>query len=376
MIRAATPSFGTFFLPGPTEVRPAILAAMTRPMIGHRGSEFETLFARIESGLKAVFLTERPVYVSSSSATGLMEAAVRNAPDGDVLSLVNGAFSDRFATMASACGRRVERIDAAEGAVVALDRVEDALRGGRYAAITVVHSETSTGALTDVRAVSELAHRYGSVCLIDSVSGIAGAELRMDEWQLDFVFTGSQKAFALPPGLSFAAASPEFVERARTIERRGLYFDVVELETFAARNQTPNTPALSLLYALDDQLQAIMQEGITGRWARHAEMRAATEAWMARCSARFGIEIDALARPGERSPTVTAVRLPAEAKPRDIPAAVRKRGYVIGGGYGSLKDSTIRIGHMGDQSVVTLEACLDVVEMVIAEMLGRTQSSS
>ena len=262
-------SFGTFFLPGPTEVRPEILAVMTRPMIAHRGRAFEELFARIEAGLRDVFLTARPVYVATCSASGMMEGGVRCAAQGRVLSLVNGAFSQRFAKIAKSCARETETLDVPWGQTFDLDDVESRLATRRFAVVTVVHSETSTGVLTDVRAVTELAHRHGAVCIVDSVTGIGGAELRFDEWGLDFALTGSQKALALPPGLAFAAASTDFVQRAQQVPDRGLYFDVVEYEAFAAKNQTPATPALSLLYALEAQLGDILREGIDRRWERH-----------------------------------------------------------------------------------------------------------
>jgi aspartate aminotransferase-like enzyme len=186
------PGFGRFFLPGPTEVRHEVLAAMLGPMMPHRGKRFEELFARLQVGLRAVFGTERPVFVSSSSATGLMEAAVRCAPGGAVLSLVNGAFSARFADISTACGHETDIVEAEWGGVVDLGEVERRLASRRYAAVTVVHSETSTGALSDVRAVAALAHRYGALCLVDSVSGAGGAPLHADAWELDFVLTGSQ----------------------------------------------------------------------------------------------------------------------------------------------------------------------------------------
>jgi len=155
---------------------------MTRPMIAHRGRAFEELFARLEAGLRDVFLTARPVYISTSSASGLMEGAVRNAPAGPLLALVNGAFSSRFAKIAKACARDVDVIDAPWGQTFDLDDIDRRLASRRYAAVTVVHSETSTGALTDVRAVTEIAHRHGALCIVDSVTGVAGAELRFDAW--------------------------------------------------------------------------------------------------------------------------------------------------------------------------------------------------
>ena len=200
-------SNGTFFFPGPTEVRPEVMQAMLQPMIAHRGAAFEDMFARMQVSLQHIVGTTRPVYVSSSSATGLMEAGVRCAPAGRVLAIVNGAFSARFAAIVKACDRASDVLDVPWGDVVDLEVLAERLRATRYAAVTVVHSETSTGALTDVRAVTRLAHENDAVCLVDSVTGIGAAELRFDEWELDYVLTGSQKALALPPGLAFAAAT-------------------------------------------------------------------------------------------------------------------------------------------------------------------------
>ena len=343
---------------------------MTRPMIAHRGKAFEELFARLEAGLRDVLLTARPVYISTSSASGLMEGAVRNAPSGPLLALVNGAFSSRFAKIAKACARDVDVVEASWGKTVDLSDVERRLAARRYAAVTVVHSETSTGALTDVRAVTELAHRQGALCIVDSVSGVAGAELRFDAWGLDFVLTGSQKALALPPGLAFGVASSEFVRRAREVMDRGLYFDVVEFEEFAAKNQTPATPALSLLYALDAQLADILREGIERRWERHAAMRDATTAWLKRAVTRVDLDVSILAPDSARSPTVTTITLPEGLKSADVVAAVARRGFVIGGGYGKLKDTTIRIGHMGDHTMETLRPCLAECEDALRDVGG------
>ena len=198
---------GTFFFPGPTEVRAEVLAAMTRPLIAHRGKAFEAMFAGIQASLRPIFRTTRPVYVSSSSATGLMEAAVRCAPEGRVLSIVNGAFSARFSAIVKACGRESDVLEVPYGEIATLDMVADALRRQRYAAVTVVHSETSTGALQDVRGITRLAREAGALCLVDSVTGIGGAPLEFDAWELDFAHTGSQKALALPPGLAFPPAT-------------------------------------------------------------------------------------------------------------------------------------------------------------------------
>ncbi|MEO6068796.1 MAG: alanine--glyoxylate aminotransferase family protein [Gemmatimonadota bacterium] len=351
---------GRFFLPGPTEVRPDVLAAMTRPMIPHRGEAFERLFAGIQVGLKRVFRTARPVLISSSSATGLMEAGVRCAPAGAILAMVNGAFSERFAQVARACGRTVEVLEVPLGETVPLEQVEAKLRAGSFAALTVVHSETSTGALTDVRAVQDLTRRHGAMCLVDSVTGVAGTPLESDAWEMDYVFTGSQKALALPPGLAFAVASESFLAQARSAGGRGLYFDLVEFDVFARKDQTPNTPAISLLYALEAQLTAVSAEGIEARWSRHSAMAARVRNWVADHPG-YGI----LAPTGERSDTVTAVTVPEGATGREIAAGVEREGYVIGAGYGKLRDRTFRIGHMGDHTVRGLDGCLAAIDRAL-----------
>jgi len=363
--------FGTFFVPGPTEIRPDILEQMTRPVMQHRDKAFEAMFARIEAGLRDVFLTARPVYVGATSATGFMEMAVRNTPEGKILCLVNGGFSERFAAVAESCNRAVERLIVPWGQTFDLNAVEQKLATRAFAAVTVAHSETSTGVLTDVRAIAEVAHRYGAIALVDSVSGAGGAELTVDGWGLDFVFTGSQKAFALPAGLAFAVASAEFVERAKKVPDRGFYFDVVQYDKFAEKNQTPSTPATSLLYALEAQVGDIGREGIERRWERHLAMRDATIEWVQNVAKRRGIDVDVVAPDGSRSPTVTVISLPKGMAPRELLDAVLARGYTLGNGYGQLRDTTIRIGHMGDHTLEGLRRCLHACETAITELAER-----
>ncbi|HEY8167058.1 MAG TPA: aminotransferase class V-fold PLP-dependent enzyme, partial [Gemmatimonadaceae bacterium] len=223
-------------------------------------------------------------------------------------------------------------------------------------AITVGHSETSTGALNNVRAISDAAHRLGVYCLIDGVSSVAGAELRFDDWGLDFVLTGSQKAFALPPGLAFAVASEKYLDLGRGNPNRGVYFDLIEYEDLVKKNQTPNTPAISLYYALDAQLDYILEEGIENRWARHSAMQGEVLAW----AERRGLKV--VARERGRSPTVTAIGIPDGVKVEDLHRKLSEEQITIGTGYGKLKSKSFRIGHMGDHTVETIRRCLSACE--------------
>lgn len=355
---------GRFFLPGPTEVHPDVLAAQNGPMIGHRGKGIVELLSSIDEGLKPVFSTERPVIVSTSSATGLMEAAVRNGVlDGKVLSLISGAFSKRFADIALACGHEVERWEVEWGTVHDPEELDERLGHGGYDAVTLSQSETSTGSLQDLEAIAEVVGRYDdTLLLVDSVTGIGGVATHTDGWGIDFILTGSQKALALPPGLAFGVANDAMLERSTRVPDKGWYFDLEMLHNQIIEHQTPATPAVSLLYALDFQLNRINEETMPERWKRHLDMQQRTFDWVEEMNEN-GVEVGIFAAEGHRSPTVTCI---TSERSRDIVAAMFDRGWVIGGGYGKLKDSTFRIGHMGDHTREELEELLAVLTEVIS----------
>jgi aspartate aminotransferase-like enzyme len=366
--------FGTFFYPGPTEVRPEILAAQARPMIPHRGAAFRELFGRLQRGLQPLFETQRPVIVATSSATGLMEAAVRAAPAGPLLCVVHGAFSERFAAIAAACGREVTRVDAEWGTAPRVEEVRVALERGTqegrpFAAITVVHVETSTGVTANVVRMAELARAHDVRLLVDSVTGVAGEKVRADAWGLDFVLTGSQKALAIPPGLAFGVVSERFMRTAASAPSRGLYLDVVEMAKYLEKGETPNTPAVSLLFALEAQLEAIAAEGLEARFARHARMAAMTHAWVDGWTARTDGAVRVLAPAGSRAVTVSAVTLPPGLDSARVVKAVAERGFTIGTGYGRFREGTFRIGHMGDHTPEGLERCLAACDAALGQLL-------
>jgi aspartate aminotransferase-like enzyme len=298
-----------------------------------------------------------------------MEAAMRCAPPGRVLAIVNGAFSERFSAIARGCERETDVIDVPWGRTVDLDDLARRLAAKRYAVVTVAHSETSTGALTDVRAVTRLARAQGARCLVDSVTGVGAAPLLFDEWELDVALTGSQKALAMPPGLAFLTCTSDFIAAAPKTPGRGLYFDLVEFEASTAKNQTPNTPAIPLFYAADIQLAAIVAEGMEARWARHAAMAARTQQWAEGLASRHGQELGVLAAPGHRSPSVTSVTLPPALSGSAVVKAVVERGFTIGTGYGQNRETTVRVGHMGDHTMVALDRCLAACDDAIGTLL-------
>ncbi|HEU0051848.1 MAG TPA: alanine--glyoxylate aminotransferase family protein [Longimicrobium sp.] len=361
--------FGRFWLPGPTEVRPEVLAAMTGPMIGHRGSEMSAILAEIDPMLRAVFRTARPVYVSSSSATGLMEGSIRNGVRRRALSLVNGAFSQRYRDLVADCGREVETYEVPMGAAHDPDEVHRRLAAGGFDAVTVVHSETSTGVLDPLPEIAEAVRRAEAetgeeiLLLVDGVTSVGAGLVEAEGWGIDFLLTGSQKAMALPPGLAFGAASERTLRRAEGISGRGQYFDLLEFDAFWKKHQTPNTPALSLIYALLAQCRRIAAEGADARAGRHQAMAERCQEWVMETGPRWGLSL--FAPEGRRSLTVTCIAVDGPVAAPEIVKRLKARGWTIGGGYGKLKETTIRIGHMGDHTVDGLEALLREIEEVL-----------
>jgi len=360
--------FGRFFLPGPTEVLPEILQAQARPMIGHRSKDTENLLAAIQPPLRTAFRTQQPVIISTSSATGLMEAAIRNGVKKKVLCLVNGAFSQRFADIATACGKEVEVAKLDLGLTFEADQVRDLLKRAGADAVTLVHSESSSGALNPLPELAAAVREFPDVMLlVDGVTSVGGMPVEIDAWGLDFLVTGSQKALALPPGLAFGVASPRLLETAKTIPGRGIYFDLVVYDEQIRNNQTPYTPAVQLLFALDAQLKRIAAHGgIEKRWAEHDAMRARVERWAEERGATFGATF--LPKVGRRSWTVSCLKLLRPAPTgSEVSKGMKARGFTIASGYKALKETSFRIGHMGDHTVKELEAVLGALE----EVLGR-----
>jgi predicted phosphoserine aminotransferase len=350
-------------IPGPVEVRREILEAQTEWMIGHRSKAFEELFARLQGKLRQAFLTESRVFVSGSSGTGWWEGASRNCiRDGKkALHLVGGAFSERWAEVSQLNGKQVDVIAVEWGKAHTPEMVAEALSKATYDAVCVVQNETSTGVTNPIKAIGEVVRQYeDTLFLVDTVSGFLGLELRVDDWGIDMALTSSQKAFALPPGIAFAAVSDRVLKRAEQVTNRGYYFDFLELEASLKKNNTPSTPPVSLMFAADRQLDDVLAEGLDARWARHTQMRDMTIAW---ADAR-GMGV--FAQEGYRSPTVTAVNNGRNINVDDMAKFMSGKGFSMDKGYGKIKGKTFRIAHMGDMQSTELEEVLSGLD----EFLG------
>ena len=352
---------GRFFNPGPVEVDADVAQAMLRPMIGHRGPAARALVGRLQPGLQALFGTTRPVIMATGSATMMVEAAIRSGIRDRVLCIVSGTFGERLADTAERCDKTVIRLHVPRGAVLEPGVLDKMMDGPPIDAVTMVHSETSTGALAPVEELIARLRKTGEiVTIVDAVSSVGGIPIDADRWGADFVFTGSQKALGLPPGLAFAVASERFIDRAGTIDNRGFYLDVIDLLRAAEESRFPQTPALPIVYALERQLERIAIEGLPARFARHRAMREMVESWVAG-HGRCGI----LAPPGRRSDTVSALTIRAELKATEVARALASEGWTVAVGIEQDLDRLVRIGHMGDLLPDQLTGLLAAIEPLL-----------
>ena len=352
------------FIPGPVDVDPEVLAAQTNPMMPHRSAEFDAFFRGTEAKLKKVFLTDTRVFQPPASGTGMQETGIRNLVQKDVLSCVNGAFSERWYQVATTNGKQADRLEATWGEPITPDMLADALKEKSYEAVTIVHNETSTGVESPIKDLAAVVHEISpdTLILIDAVSSLGGVKIETDAWGLDFVLTSSQKCMALPPGMSFAAVSDRCLEKAETVENRGWYFDLLRMEKHRVKNTTAMTPTMSIIWALDVQLNRMLAEGLENRYARHHAMAQRVQTW----ALENGME--PLAPEGYRSPTVSTIK---NLRGVDIAALnefLLTKGMRIANGYGDLKNKTFRIAHMGETQMHHIDDLLEAFDTFIEKM--------
>ncbi|MGC9469450.1 MAG: pyridoxal-phosphate-dependent aminotransferase family protein [Anaerolineae bacterium] len=349
------------FIPGPTHVRESILEAQTAPMIGHRSTEYSDLQGEVTPKLQKLLYTEQPVFIYTSSGTGVMEGAIRQTVLKRALMPVCGAFSERWYQIAEANGVPADRLDTDWGEGFTPEMLDAALSKGDYDVLTVTLNETSTGVMNPLKEIAAMVReKYPEiVILVDAVSAMAGVKIEFDAWDLDVVISSSQKCFALPPGLTICPVSERALKRAEQAPNRGYYFDFLNMLKYFKRNQTPATPAISLIQALNQQLDDILEEGLDNRWARHIEMAEVVRAWARQYWALF---------PNEAflSNTVTTVKNTRGVSIADLNKELGKHGAMISNGYGSkLKEKTFRIAHMGDLTVDDIKWVLGLINDIL-----------
>ncbi|MFP4199687.1 MAG: pyridoxal-phosphate-dependent aminotransferase family protein [Halanaerobium sp.] len=349
------------FTPGPTEVRTELLQKLSTAQIHHRSEEFSRIYDDIQLNLQKLLYTEKPVFLFSSSSTGAMEAAVTNGVKKRCLNFVNGAFSDRWHQITKKNGVPCDRVEISWDQAVKPELVEKKLKTGKYDAITVVLNETSTGLMNPVKEIGEVVKKFDDVLfLVDAVSGMAGTEIRVDDWGIDMCLAGVQKAFALPAGLTVASVSDELLMRAKEVESRSYYFNLTLLHKYHQRSQTRTTPAIPQIFALQKQLDDIVnKEGIVNRFSRHQEMAEYVQNWALEY-------FDIYAEEGYWSNTVTCIENNRGIDVDDlINTLVEKYNIRIANGYGDLKNKAFRIGHMGDLTLADIKGLLATIESIL-----------
>lgn len=346
------------FIPGPVEVSEDTFEAMSQPMIGHRSSAFQELYASIQPRLQQVLYTKSPVFISTSSAWGVMEAAVRNLVAKKVLNCCCGAFSDKWFDVSKRCGKDAEALKVEWGQPILPEMIDEKLKTGQFDAITLIHNETSTGVMNPLADIAQVMRNYPDVMfIVDSVSSMTAVKIEADALGIDVLLAGVQKAWALPPGLAVFSVSERALKKAESVPARGYYFDFVEFKANHDKNMTISTPSIPHIYGLKHKLDQIEKEGLQNRYARHLTMAQMTRQW----AKSRGFEL--LPKAGYESVTLTCVK---NNKGIDVPKlqkALREKYKVqMDGGYGKIKGTSFRIAHMGDETPETVGQYLQWID--------------
>jgi aspartate aminotransferase-like enzyme len=355
-------------VPGPTPLPDRVREAGSRQMINHRGPEFRELIGRVTARLQAAFSTQNELHILTASGTGGMEAAVVNhlSPGDRVLAVSIGSFGDRFATIASRYGADVRRLEVEWGRAADPDEVGAVLREmgaeGRPArAVLLTHNETSTGVTNPLAKLAGAVRQASpdTLVIVDAISGLGAVPFETDGWGLDVVVTGSQKSWMVPPGLAMISSSDRALAAEQQATMSRYYFDLAEARKYAAKGETPWTPAVSVLFQLDVALELLDREGYPRIFARHAACGEAARSGLRRLGFRL------LAEPEHASDTVTAAWLPDGLEWSPFSAALRQRGLVLAGGQGKLSGKILRIGHLGAVEPADVERAIEVIEEVL-----------
>jgi len=356
-------------IPGPVEVSAKTFQAFCSPMIGHRGQGFKDLYAKIRPQLQQLLYTKQLVYLSTSSAWGVMEGAVRNLVQKRVLNCMCGAFSDKWLDVSKRCGKEAEALQVPWGSPIRAAQVDAKLATGQFDALTFIHNETSTGVMSPIHEIAALKKKYPDVMfIVDAVSSMSAVKLEFDALGIDVLLAGTQKAFALPPGLTVFVCSPAALAKAATAKDRGYYFDMIEFQKNAEQDMTPSTPSIGHVFALASKLQDIFAEGLEARFARHQKLAELTRAW----AARHGFTL--YPEKGFESVTLTCVnngakpggRAPVDAA--KLQKLVKEQGFLIDGGYGKIKGSTFRLSSMGDETEATMNQLYAALDKAMGQL--------
>lgn len=372
--RCLLPLFATMsyklYIPGPIAVSEKTRQALTNWTMGHRSKDFVALFESVQTPLQELFYTKDPVYLSTSSAWGVMEGALRNLCKKKVLNCCSGAFSDKWNDVAKRCGFDAHALKYDWGTPLDPEDIRRELASGAYDVITLIHNETSTGTMNPLEAIMNVVREFPDViAVVDTVSSFSAVKIPKDEWGIDVMLTGSQKALALPPGLSLLSVSKRAMDRAATVEGRGYYFDFLEFQKNYEKGMTPSTPVIPLIHALKSKLEDIFEEGVATRYARHERLNQLVRDW----GAKHGLSLLPPAQYGSK--TLCCFRND-DAK-IDLPglrkALVAQHNCDIDGGYGKIKGQSFRISNMGDETDATMNELIGYLDALLPQFIGKAE---
>jgi aspartate aminotransferase-like enzyme len=349
------------FIPGPVEVHPDVLKAMSIPMISHRGKDYQELHSKVKEGLRRAFgVKGGHFFLFTSSATGAMEASLRNLVARKVLVTTCGAFSERWFSMAAKNGKEAQALAVEWGRAVHAESIAAELKKGGYDAVTVTHSETSTGVLHHLDEIGEALKATPEVMfLVDAVSSMAGVPIDFERWGIDMIFAGVQKAWGMPPGLTVVWVSERALDKAARVPNRGHYFDLLNYKEMDSKNETPETPVITLVSVLGVQLERMLKDGMPARYARVREKAQICRQW----ALQNGFKL--FPEPGYEGLTLTTVENSRGIDISRLNSELGKRGYTISDGYGKLKGKTFRIAHMGDITPADLRELLGHMDEIL-----------
>jgi aspartate aminotransferase-like enzyme len=354
------------FTPGPTPVPPQVLAALGEPVVHHRSPDFREVYARVLARLQEVHRTSQPVLLFTCSGTGAFESAIVNlcSPGERVLAVSAGSFGERWAAMARTFGCEVEELRYAWGETPTPGDLRAKLAEIEPVSLVfLVHSETSTGVVADVQALAAVVRDAGALAVVDAVSSLGAVPLEMDDWGLDVVVAGSQKALMTPPGLATAAVSAAAWEHVARATLPRFYFDWERTRKAQEKLDSAFTPAVSLIVALDVALGLLLEDGLEPAFERHVRLGRACRAGIK----AMGLEL--FSPDDDRAAVVTAARMPEGMDSGDLTLALRERhGVTIASGQGDLKSAIFRIGHIGWYDEFDIATALSAVELVLGEL--------
>jgi len=349
------------FTVGPVWVSPIIRDEMSRQMFSHRSPEYAELHFRLVNNLKRFMGTKNEIFIFTSSATGIMEACARNCVNNKVLNLVNGAFSERFSKVCKMNGKKTERVDVEWGKAIIPELVDEVLNDSDVEAVTLVHNETSTGVMNPLKEISKVVKKYDVLFFVDTVSSMGGTPINVDELGIDVCFFSVQKCMGIPPGLAIGSVSKRALEKSMDVENKGYYFNFEILKKYSDKNNTPATPAIPQILALNRQIELIFKTGLKKHFKKFIEVSG-----LIRESVKnMGLKVF----PDERYVSVTMNCFESNPiNPNKIVLKMKENGYIIANGYGKIKDKTFRIGNMSGIGIEDAVDMLQTLERVIDEL--------